>query len=76
MKKKSETTDLGHKPLVHPFISLTQQADASPCILRVDKINKVTETKKGTKVAYDDRTYLVRESKFDILCRIEDTEDD
>ena len=31
MKKTSETTDLGHKPLVHPFISLTQQEDGSPC---------------------------------------------
>ena len=62
--------------LKKPYIALHQQKDMSPAILRVDKIKKVTETKKGTKVAYGDRTYLVRESKFDILCRIEDTEDD
>lgn len=54
--------DLGHKPLTHPFIFLTQQKDKSFCILRVDKIKSREEVKGGCRIFYDDREYLVKES--------------
>ena len=67
MKKTSETTDLGHKPLVHPFISLTQQEDGSPCILRVDRIKTRTDIKGGARITYGNgREYEVTENCFQI----------